>query len=248
VDQTLVEKAERQLLRITDVASVAIDHSAGGIDAIHVLTHGRRRPKQVVRDVISSLRTSMNLSVDHKKISVVCPEPAPDTAAAAEAEPRTPARGREPRVRVRSVALRDFGYEGEAEVVLVHAGREVVGVARGAGSAARVERLLAVAAARALERFLDSRYRVDVADLRVVSLHGRRALVVVVSIVADRNEFQLLGAAWVRADLRRAAVYATLAAVNRVFARLERREYVEYDVGPTSPSSEVSEAVREDSH
>lgn len=246
MDQTLVEKAERQLLRITDVASVAIDHSAGGIDAIHVLTHGRRRPKQVVRDVISSLRTSMNLSVDHKKISVVCPEPVPDAAAGAEGA--GPARRRESRVRVRSVALRDFGYEGEAEVVLVHEGREVVGTARGAGSGARVERLLAVAAARALERFLDSRYRVDVADLRVVSLRGRRALVVVVSIVADRNEFQLLGAAWVRGDLRRAAVYATLAAVNRVFARLERREYVEYDVGPTSPSSEVSEAVREDSH
>ena len=79
--------------------------------------------------------------------------------------------------------------------------------------------------------------------LRLLSFGSQRAVLVTVSVAAGRDEYRLLGSCWAADDDRRAAVYATLDAINRVFGRLERRKHIDYEVGPTSSPSEVSEAT-----
>ena len=131
----------------------------------------------------------------------------------------------------------------EAEVVLTHGGREVMGVATGSGSQAQEARLLAEATAQALERFLDDRYRVSVGRVESSSSFSNRGVILVTVLLGDgRQERPLLGCCWSDEGLRRAAVYATLDATNRIFGRLERREHIDYEVGSASPSGEVSEA------
>jgi hypothetical protein len=256
LDEKRVRQAEQQLLQVAGVASVAIDHSNGEIDAIHVLAKGDRRPKYIVRDITSAFRTLIKFPIDHKKISIVQlstaeEAEAPTTPAPIEANPLSVTEadgleGREARVGVQSITIRDFGYESEAEVVLVYEGREALGLARGGGAGVRCARLMSLATARALERFLDARYRIDIGDVKLVSFGSRRAILVTVSIIAGRNEFLLLGSCWAFDDLRRTAVYATLDAINRAFGRLDRRKHIDYEVGPASPVNEPSEAIGDD--
>lgn len=243
MDATLIQSAEEQLAQIAGVESVAIDHVQGQIEAIHVLADERRRPKQIVRDVISSLRTIFDVSVDHKKISVVC-RPVGTTATSARPLPnRLRGHRLSPRVQVHSVTVRDQGQECTAEVVLTHEGREVMGQASGSGSRAEEARLLADATARALGRFLNTQYRVSIGRVEnIPSYSGRGAILVTVLLGDGRQERPLLGCCWSDEGLRRAAVYATLDATNRVFGRLERREHIDYEVGSASPPGEVSEA------
>jgi hypothetical protein len=96
---------------------------------------------------------------------------------------------------------------------------------------------MAQATVRALERFVDPRYRIDIDDVQYVSLSSRQALLVTATVVDERHEKLLLGCGWVTDDVRRAAVQATLDALNRVFGRLDRKRHIEYEVGPTSPGS-----------
>lgn len=260
MDQKQIRQVEQQLRQVAGVASVAIDHAAGEIQAVHVLAEGDRRPKLIVRDIITAFRTLILIPLDHKKISVVrlsaphdgpprSPTPVDGNALrVSEPDPELDgAGGRESRVGVQSITIRDYGYESEAEVVLVYEGREAMGLARGSGAGVRCARLMSLATARALERFLDARYRIDVGDVKLVSFGSRRAILVTVSIIAGRNEFLLLGSCWAFDDLRRTAVYATLDAINRAFGRLDRRKHVDYEVGPASPVTEPpSEAIGDD--
>ena len=240
MDETQLQSAEEQLAHISGVESVAIDASQGEIEAIHVLADESRRPKQIVRDVISSLRTIFHISVDHKKISVVSRSVTHSIGANSGSSVD---RGRSGRLQIHSVTVRDKGSECEAEVVLTHVGREVMGVANGSGSQSEEPRLLAQATARALSRFLAPRYRVGIGHVESLpSFSGRGVILVTVLLRDGRKERSLLGSCWSDEGLRRAAVYATLDATNRVFGRLKRRAHIDYEVGSASPPGEVSEA------
>ncbi len=245
VDESLARSAEEQLRQIPGVESVAIDHVGGDIEAIHVLADQSRRAKQIVRDVISSLRTLYDLTIDHKKISVVCRPTAVTPARRPNGRTRPTAESnRAGRVEIRSVMLRDMGDACEAQVVLSIGGREVMGSALGGASVANEGRLLAEATAEALERLLDERYRLTVGEVELLPSFSRRGVILVTLLLGDgRSERELLGSALGDEGLRRAAVYATLDATNRVFGRLARRRHVDYDVGPTSLPGEVSEEM-----
>lgn len=240
MEQVLIRKAEAALNRIQGVMEVAIDHSGETIDAIHVVTEHSRPPKQVVRDIVSSLRALLGITVDHKKVSIahLRPEEQGRGASAALLPAADVAHSPDERVSLRAIRVHDAGREREVEVVLGCDDREARGLARGGASALQGGRLMAVATIRALERFLDPRYRIDIEEVRSVSLASREAMLVTASMVDDRQEKILLGCGWVTDDHRRAAVQATLDALNRVFGRLDRRRHVEYEVGPTSPSSD----------
>lgn len=62
------EDTIRQIREVMAVRVVA--GSRGDIDEIHVLAGNGRGPKQIVRDIESSLIAQFGLSIDHKKISV----------------------------------------------------------------------------------------------------------------------------------------------------------------------------------
>jgi hypothetical protein len=152
----------------------------------------------------------------------------PVPSGAAEPDEASPSAG--PRVAVHAIAFRDMRGESEAEVVLRHSRREAMGIARGSGTGLSGARLVASATAHALERFLDSRHRIEVGEVKQVDLGDRSAVLVTVSVNAGRDEYLLLGSCWVFEDLKRATVYAVLDATNRVIGRLQGRQYVDYEI------------------
>lgn len=216
MDQQLVSAAEAQLMRIRDVTSVAIEYSESGIDTVHVVALESRRPKQIVRDVVSSLRASLNLVVDHKKVSVVCEGRDPGAPAHQGAAPTSR------RPSIVSIMIRDRGADVESEVVLAAAGREVMGRASGGAAMGRRASVTALATLRALERFLAPGPRFELLDVRDVELAGHPALAVAVGL-SESGSSAFVGCVWTEGDRHRAAVTAVLDATNRLLGRLPRR-------------------------
>src|SRR5688572_4042393 len=66
-----IEDAERLLLSLPGVVSARVVARPGGeVEEIHLLTTMEVKPKQTVRNVESALLASLDLHVDHRKISV----------------------------------------------------------------------------------------------------------------------------------------------------------------------------------
>src|SRR5689334_7810368 len=64
------EQVESVIANLRGIEAVKVVTSPAGIEEVHVIVNGERAPKQVVRDIESVLMARLNLSVDHKKISV----------------------------------------------------------------------------------------------------------------------------------------------------------------------------------
>ena len=87
-----IQEAERLLMSLQGVVSARVVARPGGqIDEIHLLTTADVKPKATVRNVESALLAHLDLSVDHRKISVAqttaddrakLPEPEPVVAPA----------------------------------------------------------------------------------------------------------------------------------------------------------------------
>ncbi|HUF74939.1 MAG TPA: hypothetical protein VMM35_01615 [Longimicrobiales bacterium] len=66
-----IQEAERLLLSLPGVVSARVVARPGGeVDEIHLLTTTEVKPKQTVRNVESALLARLDLSVDHRKVSV----------------------------------------------------------------------------------------------------------------------------------------------------------------------------------
>jgi len=73
-----IQEAERLLLSLQGVVSARIVARPGGVvEEIHLLTTTDVKPKQTVRNVESALLAHLDLSVDHRKISVAQTQDAP---------------------------------------------------------------------------------------------------------------------------------------------------------------------------
>ncbi len=66
-----IQEAERLLISLQGVVSARVVARPGGdIEEVHMLTTAMVKPKQTVRNVESALLAHLDLSVDHRKISV----------------------------------------------------------------------------------------------------------------------------------------------------------------------------------
>ncbi|NLZ51919.1 MAG: hypothetical protein GX892_02030, partial [Thermoanaerobacteraceae bacterium] len=67
----MISCCENLIKQIKDIVSAKIITDSGGkISAIHVVSKSGRNPKQIVRDIESTLIAFLGSEIDHKKISV----------------------------------------------------------------------------------------------------------------------------------------------------------------------------------
>lgn len=93
-----VAEAERILRQLRDVQAASITTDGDAIREIHIVAVSTRAPKQIVRDVETSLKAFLKRTIDHRMISVAIQEPevavrssAPENGAARPpAEPVAP--------------------------------------------------------------------------------------------------------------------------------------------------------------
>jgi hypothetical protein len=70
-----VAEAERVICRIKDVVAAAITTEGDEVREIHVVAVSARAPKQIVRDVETTLKAFLKRPIDHRMISVALQDP-----------------------------------------------------------------------------------------------------------------------------------------------------------------------------
>lgn len=196
-----IETVIRSLININSARVVA---ERGIIEEIHVLTDSSRAPKQVVRDIESALMAHFGIELDHKKISV------------AQTTNGKQFRFVENRLKFYDVSISLNGVRSESTIRL-RKGEEIFsGHATGPGTGHNQQRLVATATIRAIENSQGIDGMLMLEDINTnVSLCGRTAVVVCISVITSRGDDYLIGSALVKQDLCKAVVNATLDAVNR---------------------------------
>jgi hypothetical protein len=174
-----------------------------------VLADSARHPKQMSRDIESALFSEFGIRVDHRKISIA----------------QTRGREETPRQEVRLKFLGiDYSIDRTSARARVSVGRgdeTYIGVASALAGDVDQEELLARATIEAVQEFLraarigDGEVGMELRDFSRAEISGRPFFAVTIRMHDERGELDVIGSAIVRDDPWRAAVCATLDAVNR---------------------------------
>lgn len=172
------------------------------IQEIHVISNAIRSPKQIVRDIESTLLAIFNYRIDRKIISI---------AQIDDGEKRK---------------LGRIIYEGtsafvkdniiQCEVKLFFDEEEFSSVERAVNTSLNRNRVVAKAAINTIENIIGQALLFDVEDVVISQSRSTSFVTVIVDMIENSKEEKLIGTAIVRNDLNEAICKATLDAVNRV--------------------------------
>ncbi|MGD0110548.1 MAG: hypothetical protein ABSD48_01650 [Armatimonadota bacterium] len=202
--------AESTISRLRGVVSArVVTDDRGNITEIHVTADQSRHPKQLARDIESTLFSELGIRIDHRKISIAQVrgqggEPVAESRlkflSIDYSIDRTTARARV------SVGRGDDSYTGAASMPV--------------GAELDQEHLVARASLGAIEEFLRSNSLngtpgLELRDFTRSEANGHQCIMVTVRVLGERQSEDLLGSALVRDDPWRAAALAVLDALNR---------------------------------
>lgn len=204
--QTIAE-IEDALAHVSDIRAARVVASPEGtIEEIHVLALPTKAPKQLARDVESTIMAVFGIAIDHKVISIA--QLGPDSLPKADA-------GNAPRARIKSIQAEVAGVQVTVMVSLELEDEVYTGRAVGPNSQTERKRLVACATLDALERYAGSAIGLALEDVKVVDLGAERVAVSCVSLVTPLGEQPFSGSALVRQNEKDSIVRATLDAINR---------------------------------
>jgi hypothetical protein len=208
-----VEDIEAALANVGEIKAARVVASNDGvIQEIHVLALPTKQPKQLVRDIESTLMAQFGIPIDHKKISIallgrdsIKPEPA-------EGEPE---RSTVARPRICSINANVSGVQASASVALEIGGTEYVGSSSGPASQTGRLRLVALAALDAVSQYSDATISFALEDVAILKLGREKVAVSCIALVSSLGEQTFSGSAMVRQNDNDSVVRATLDAINR---------------------------------
>ena len=212
-----IEEIEHLLGRLTGVLSARlVINDWGAIEEIHVLASSQRAPKQVVRDVESTLAARWGLRVDHKKISVA--------QLTGQNMPIPPLR-----VKLLNVQVTVDSRSGHTQA-MVKLGRSDAeeesheGTADGNASRTGFLRSVVGATLVSLNHMVESPGLFALDDVITLTMSGRELVVVTLVLYSPRRyEECLVGAVAIKGDLANSVVKATLDAANRRLPKVAKR-------------------------
>lgn len=213
VSHVRVEDIEAALTQVGEIkAARVVADIDGNIQEIHVLALPSKQPKQLVRDIESTIMARFGVPVDHRKISIaLLGREMADAAAAEEGAERQSA----VRPRIVSMNAAVSGLEANASVTLEIGGTEFVGSAKGPASQTGRVRHVALATLDALGQYVNGSTTFALEDVTLVQLGRERAAVACVTLVTQFGEQSFTGSALVRQNDSDSIVRATLDAINR---------------------------------
>jgi hypothetical protein len=201
------EEWEQALRQIKSVTAVRINvNNQGKIEEIHILASAGRNPKQIVRDIESTLEAQFGIQVDHKKISVAqIDDDQEGTASVTESL----------RPKLIGVSLRTAAGIAEVKVELLIGEKIIEGIAQGPSASYNRLRLLVEATLKALAPLTLDSYLFVTEDVVITNLGRYQISLVSITMMTSGGEQSLAGCALIKNDEREAIVKATLDAVNR---------------------------------
>lgn len=202
----LVAEIEQALSLVADIrAARVVSSDEGVIQEIHVLASPDKSPKQIVRDVESTIMAQFGIPIDHRTVSIA--------QLGREAAPRdTRDRGR---ARVAAVSAEVMGVRASARVSLELDGAVYHGVAEGPASTTGRRRLVAQATLAAVEQYAEGGFGFALEDVALIALGRERVAVACVTVVTPLGEQSFSGTALARQGENESIVRATLDSVNR---------------------------------
>lgn len=181
----------------------------GQIAEIHILALPVKPPKQLVRDIESTLMARFGIPVDHRKISIA------QLGRDSMPEVPAPARPSAARPRIVSINASVSGLQAAASVTLEIDGAEYVGMASGPASQTGRARHVALAALDAVSQYVTEGTTFALEDVAVVQLGREKVSVACITLVTSFGEQSFSGSALVRQNDSDSIVRATLDAINR---------------------------------
>ena len=208
-----VEDIEAALAEVGEIKAARIVASPDGeIQEIHVLALPTKQPKQLVRDIESTLMARFGIPVDHKKISIALlgRDAIRPGIVDGSAERNTAARPR-----ICSINATVAGVTASASVTLEIAGTEYVGNASGPASQTGRLRLVALATLDAVSQYSDATISFALEDVAILKMGREKVAVSCIALVTSLGEQTFSGSAMVRQNDNDSVVRATLDAINR---------------------------------
>ncbi len=205
-----VEDIENTLGQVAEIKAARVVTSPEGvIQEVHVLALPNKSPKQLVRDIESTLMATFGLAIDHKKISIA--QLGGDVIAPVDEELVVS----EARARIISINAHVSGVHSIVTVTLELEGETYVGEASGPASQTGRIRLVALATLDAVSKHTHDVHSFALEDVTLIQLGCERVAVSCVTLVSPMGEQSYAGSALVRQNEKDSIVKATLDAINR---------------------------------
>ncbi len=202
-----IEDIEKTLGQVADIKAARVVASPeGSIQEIHILALPNKSPKQLVRDIESTIMATFGIAIDHKKVSIA------QLGHEAMPEPLATVTGR---AKIKSINASVAGVHASVQVVLELEDEEYTGKASGPASQTGRQRLVADATLDAVWQYAHGAYSFALEDVSIVQLGRERVAVCCVALVSQLGEQSYAGSALVRQNEKDSIVKATLDAINR---------------------------------
>lgn len=218
LSQVSIEDIEEALGQVSEIKAARVVASPEGlIQEIHVLALPTKSPKQLVRDIESTIMARFGIPVDHKKISIA-------QLGSDAVKEQAPASTTEPRVcrpRIHSINVNVSGLVAAASVTLDIDGDMYVGEATAPASQTARERIVAQATLNAVDQYTHGIQGFSLEDVAIVRLGRQDVAVSCVTMISPMGEQSYAGSALVRQNEKDSIVRATLDAINRRMAFLK---------------------------
>lgn len=202
--QDIVKEIESIIDKVQGVVSGKVICQNGDIAEVHVLSNGKRSPKQIVRDIESAVLIKTGSELDHKKISVaqLCPK--------INAPATNNTRFIFKRIRyssdIKNIAV---------EITIDAKDHSYTSVSSGPNMKSKRLDIAVAATLAAINKFIKPNGVLTIAEIKKVYIGGQYAVTVAVCLRSNNKEDILLGTAFIKGDDLETAVRATLDAINR---------------------------------
>ncbi len=203
-----IEDIEATLSLVSEIKAARVVTSPEGvIQEVHVLALPTKSPKQLVRDIESTLMARFGIAIDHKKISIA--------QLGQDSMPEIDTGISEVRARIMEINANVAGVHAAVTVTLELEGDTYAGKASGPASSTGRQRLVATATLDAVEQYAQGALSFALEDVSIIQLGRENVAVSCVTLVSPLGEQAYAGSALVRQNEKDSIVRATLDAINR---------------------------------
>lgn len=171
------------------------------IQEVHILASNLRAPKQIVRDIESSLLASFDYRIDRKVISI--------------AQIQTDESKAIRRIKYDGISVNTSGNIIECCIKLIYEDQEYSALETAIKTAGNKKKIVAVSTIKAVEAILGHAFLFDIQDVLVNTNKDITIVSVIVNMIVGDNEESLVGSTIVKNDINESIAKATLDAINR---------------------------------
>ena len=181
----------------------AVINEEGQLVEIHILASNVRSPKQIARDIQSSVMAKWGIQIDYKIISIAQIEDE------GERKVRT-----NYKLSIFQVEYSVEGNNGEAVVTLKSKDKSYIGKKKGLHTRSGVTKLIANATIRAIEDYMGRGPCFSIEDIERTTIAKKDVILVVVTLLTNYGEKYFVGVSFINSDIYKGIVKATLNALD----------------------------------